>query len=108
MTDIEAMASCDGRLYAGMTRADLQKKITSMGLKESDKAAIKLAKAFEIADGLGKNGIKDNTISEEEIVAYDKKSLKKTALLAIGGCFLMKTASLIFYILNFKNLPRLN
>lgn len=65
--------SRNGKLYVGMTRENIQTEITQMGLSESDRAAKKLMKAFDMADGLGNDGIKDGVISEKELEAYDKK-----------------------------------
>ena len=84
---VDAITSRNGKLVAGMTREDMQTKITQMGMSESDRAAKKLMKAFELADG-SVDGIKDGVISEKEIEAYDKEMRKKSwrnGLLIAGG-----------------------
>lgn len=79
----DVMTSRNGRLTAGMTRENMQAICES----ESQRAAKKLMKAFEMADG-SVDGIKDGVISEDEIKAYDKEVRKKnwrTGLAIAGG-----------------------
>lgn len=85
-TNLDALQSRNGKLIVGMTQADVAQKAT-----ESERAAKKLAKAFEMADGLGDGGIKDGVISEAEIAAYDKEIRKKnikTGIMIAGGVLL--------------------
>lgn len=88
MGNVETIHSRNGKLQVGMTRESLKQKVVSMGLTESDKAAKKLAEAFNMADGLGENGIKDGIISDSEIMAYDKeikkKNVKTAVLIGVG------------------------
>jgi len=91
------VTSCNGRLVSGMKREDMQNYITSKGMSESDRAAKKLMKAFDFADGLV-DGVKDNEISSEEIEAYDKKIKNKnilTGLAIAGGALAVGTAAFI-------------
>lgn len=84
---VDAITSRNGRLVAGMTRESMQQRIAEQGMSESDRAAKKLMKAFEMADG-SVDGIKDGKISAEEIAAYDKEMKKqnwRTGLLIAGG-----------------------
>lgn len=85
---VTTITSRNGRLEVGMTRESLQQKIAAQGMSESDRAAKKLMKAFEMADGLGYDGVRDGVISEAEIEAYDKEMKKKawkTGLAIAGG-----------------------
>lgn len=91
------MTSRNGKLKVGMTNDSLKAQLADMGLSESDRAAKKLQQAFNFADGLGDNGVKDGIISEEEITSYDKEIRKKnikTGLIVAGGA-LLTTALII-------------
>ena len=97
MTEMTANAiySRNGKLYTGMQKQDIQALVQVRDKKNADKAAAKLAKAFEIADG-SVDGIKDGVISEEEIKTYDKEMRKKnirTGLLITGGVLVAGVAA---------------
>ena len=95
---VNAITSRNGRLEVGMTRESLQQRISAQGMSESDRAAKKLLQAFEMADGLGNEGIKDGIISEKEIEAYDKEMKKKgwkIGLSIAGGVLLTAAAGFL-------------
>lgn len=96
----QVVMSRNGMLVEGMKKEDIEKMVSNTkefrNEREKQKYADKLAKAFEMADGLGENGIKDGVISNEEIKAYDKAMRKKkirNGLLIAGGVLVAAAAT---------------
>ena len=78
--------SQNGKLYAGMKKEDIRAHIDSQEFKtdkKREKAFNKEIKIFDYADGLV-DGVKDGVISEEEILAYDKKEKTKKIWKTVG------------------------
>lgn len=80
--------SKNGKLYSGMTIDVIPEMVkNTKNVKDADKAAADLTKAFNMADG-SVDGVKDGVISEKEIEAYDKAMRRKnwrTGLMIAGG-----------------------
>ena len=74
---MDSVYSKNRRIFIGMQRSDISKIVEDSAGKKSElekkHLQAQLTKAFETADGIVNIKDKNDKISEEEVIAYDKK-----------------------------------